>query len=312
MTRVYFHSQQRTVDVRGSERAYFGLLCKNIVERVISTPSDYDDFERRRLQAFKLLLGADHYLVQECLESSQDTISFRGVAGISASFDFEQGVKNTLHSMITNSLLGERIGVSELALNSAIVSGSDALKLAARLHGQCEIHTYVEGENRGWLADIIENALIHGIYRSGQGWEKVIELLREENQSPVVTSFSVSETFPNAYAANWQPIIEQDGGPNWDAYYDLSEEEQWAIGMEALRGEKFLEITPNTWESFYFDHGWDVFKLNRLIDLVADISKSLPEVQQNLYAIVDRFNESDATTLRERWQSTVEVADTEL
>ena len=88
-------------------------------------------------------------------------------------------------------LNGTQYSLLDLQLNSAIAVGGDAMKLAARLHGQCEIHCYVEGPNRAWLASLIEDAFAKHIFRTGQGWEETCTMLRKSADSPVVCSFSV-------------------------------------------------------------------------------------------------------------------------
>lgn len=66
-----------------------------------------------------------------------------------------------------------------LAANTALVLGSDAVKMAARIHAQCEIHGYFEGKNRKWAADIVRKGRQAGIFRANMGWEEVIDLLEK-------------------------------------------------------------------------------------------------------------------------------------
>lgn len=148
-------------------------------------------------------------------------------------------------------------------LNRAMERGDDTWRFMARIHGQCEIHAYVEGEDRDWLAGIIERGLASGLLREGydttayperSGWRKVIALLRERDDEPVVTSYSVCEGFPNI------TIVRQEGTwhptkPAWDAeeeWYDLPDEEQWATAMAALRAKQEngsrLRLWPGDWE----------------------------------------------------------------
>lgn len=157
---------------------------------------------------------------------------------------------------------GEAVNVFSASLNTAVVMGSDPIILSARLHGQCEIHTYVEGANRAWLAGIIERGRASGIFRSDSGWESVIEHFRERADEPVVTSYSVCEQFPNAGASGWKPDkVNEEGDGDWDAYYDLPSEEQWRMGMEGLRAKLYMEMTPEHWQSYYFNDGQTGFSL---------------------------------------------------
>lgn len=131
-----------------------------------------------------------------------------------------------------------------ISLNTAIAVGNDALRLGARLHGQCEIHCYVEGPNRAWLAGIIEAGRESGFYRESMGWESVCGLLRRRDDSPVVTSYSVTEQFP-----------EFRGGAD-DA---LTDEQRWEQGVTELRADWSLELKPENFATFRFGDGATVF-----------------------------------------------------
>lgn len=149
-------------------------------------------------------------------------------------------------------------------LTEACQRGDD-WRLIARLHGQCEIHAYVEGEDRDWLAGIIEGALASGLLREGfdttidpnSGWRKVIDLLRSRDDEPVVTSYSVCEGFPNLTLVRqeetWQPTR-----PSWEPgeeWYDLPAEEQWATALAALRKKdergSWLRLQPANWATWF-------------------------------------------------------------
>lgn len=157
---------------------------------------------------------------------------------------------------------GKAVNVFSASLNTAVVMGSDPIILSARLHGQCEIHTYVEGANRAWLADIVERGRKSGVFRSDMGWESVIEHLRERDDEPVVTSYSVCYQFPNASAAGWKPDkVNEEGDGDWDAYYDLPNDERWRMGMEALRAKPYMEMRPDHWSNYYFNDGTTGFSL---------------------------------------------------
>ncbi|WP_217226022.1 hypothetical protein [Streptomyces anulatus] len=147
---------------------------------------------------------------------------------------------------------GHRIGPFTLMLNSAMESGGDALRLAARLHGQSEANCWVDGPNRPWLARVITAALDGGAYLPDRGWEKVRDLLCERADMPVVVSFSGS--FPTFWDA-----LSGDAGDDpdeaerrWEA---LQADEQWQRGMAALRARRQaqLEICPD-WAGYRFGH----------------------------------------------------------
>lgn len=155
-------------------------------------------------------------------------------------------------------------------LTEACQRGDD-WRFVARIHGQCEIHAYVEGEDRDWLAGQIENALRTGLLRDivppaeeneyrpawDTGWRKVIDLLRSRDDGPVVTSYSVCEGFPNLTLVRqeetWQPTK-----PSWEPeeeWYDLPSEEQWSTALAALRKKEergsWLRLQPANWATWF-------------------------------------------------------------
>lgn len=150
-------------------------------------------------------------------------------------------------------------------LNAAMQRG-DVWRFVARIHGQCELHAYVEGEDRDWLAGIIEQGLTSGLLRGEEmtrtsdprsTWPAVIALLRERADAPVVTSYSVCEGFPNLTIVReertWHPTI-----PSWEPdeeWYDLPAEEQWATALAALRAKQErgsrLRLQPSDWATWF-------------------------------------------------------------
>ncbi len=165
-----------------------------------------------------------------------------------------------------------------LALNTTLILGSDPVCLMARLHAQCEIHCYVEGPNRAWLADLIEAGRASGLYRDGAGWSEIAELLRASDQGPVVTSESIGDSFPCAYLGEdidraWEPpgieeldeededhqIAYDDAWAGWDR---LPREEQWRLSIERLRSrpERLVELSPDNLRC-KFGHGKSLIDL---------------------------------------------------
>jgi hypothetical protein len=142
------------------------------------------------------------------------------------------------------------------------------LKLIARLHSQCELHCYVESDDRNWLAGLITEALDRGLLRKTiyledrgpvpTGWLDVLELLHDGKDTPVVLSYSVSEEFPSLSLVRryqtWEPTI-----PTWnpeEEWYDLPYQTQWQTAMAALRQKNdegsWLRLQPGDWNTFYY------------------------------------------------------------
>lgn len=186
---------------------------------------------------------------------------------------------------------GEKLSLYHLSLNTAVAIGSAPILLLAKLAAQCEIHCYVEGPNRAWLAGIIEAGLHDNILRTWKndsypGWPGVVDLLKKRDDEPVVCSYSVTSTFPNHAVAIkqniWTPEIkhdtiqqkyhleDEDNPVEWESSYlselwcDLPESEQWDKAMAALRKANengHLEIDPETLGTQGYGNGMSAFDL---------------------------------------------------
>lgn len=148
---------------------------------------------------------------------------------------------------------GHQVRPLTLTLNTAMDGGPDPLRLAARLMGQCELNTWVDGPHRSWLADVVAEGLAQGHFRKACGWEDVQSFLRERDDHPVVVS--ASESFPTWWTARLRTADGEDldadeAEQKWEA---LTPPEQWARGMEALRSRtsELLEIAPD-WADYRF------------------------------------------------------------
>lgn len=253
MSRIYFHSEHGEGEVYGAERAYMGSLCGDLF--VMSLGIDHDHDSPHSPSPLRRILNPGHYAA---------TLNYTGR-------QFAQTLSTALHVGMDGPVLivdGKPIDTFAAALNTAYVMGSDAVKLAARLHGQCELHAYVEGPNRAWLAGIIERGLETAVLRPSMKWEEVAAFLRSRDDCPVVTSYSVCEQFPNARAAGWEPPVDEESGePDWDAWDDIAQAERWQLAMQGLReGGAGLELKPDNWQTFYFGDGANGFQLRRIAE----------------------------------------------
>lgn len=244
MSRVYFHTRDadtEDAELRGSERAYAGVLCGDLCAAVLdidSPPLNSDARYRRLLPAGAFPLD------------TQDRYAFMRHLRLYLTSTLSDG-------QIILPGTDERMPAWELGLNTAIVLGGDALRLLAKLHAQCEIHAYIEGHNRAWLASVIDEGLATRILRpqmahSPSGWESVATLLRAHDDSPIVLSYSVTDQFPNRYVAQWTA---PSGNP--DDWYDLPFAERWELAMTGLRAGVIahgVEWSPETWRNGFGDH----------------------------------------------------------
>ena len=206
MSRIYFHSEHDTAEVRGWERAYAGGLCTDLLMVALRAHAD----EYGTPSPLRRVVSADY--VRNAPPGR-----------------FAETLRNHIGGLSDSVFL---LGADEpstftVALNTAFTMGSDPIRFLARMHGQCEIHAYVEGPNRAWLSDILAEGRRHGILRTESGWEDVITLLRSRDDEPVVMSYSVCEQFPNAQAAAFAYPDGEDGEPDYDAWYDVPEDRRW-------------------------------------------------------------------------------------
>lgn len=220
MSYVAFHTASGDAKLSGAERSHADILISQVSLAVLETgisPS-FDDRESPMLH----VLTDDCYLRRLDMNPRAWWSSFR-VWWLASKHEILVG--------------GQPRDIFPLQLNTVMIVGNDQLRLLARLHGQCEIHTYVEEANRSWFADVVEQGLASGLYRSELGWDDVIELARRPNDGPLVTSFSACESFP-------------EGDDTFDE------------GMAKLRGRNGkLEIKLDGLAAYRFGHNLSVFDL---------------------------------------------------
>jgi len=55
------------------------------------------------------------------------------------------------------------------------------------------------------------------------------------DDSPVVMSYSVCESFPNSSTTTWKPPFDEESGEDiHDAWYDLPDDEKWQMSVDAI------------------------------------------------------------------------------
>jgi hypothetical protein len=245
MSRIYFHSESGTSEIRGSERAYFGTSCSDLALAMFHV-----DFHDDRIQ-YLLPPGGDPF----------DPRTFRTW--------FSVGLGGQFHLPD-----GRQVDPFTVALNTAVVLGNDVVKFMARVHGQCEIHGFIEGPDRAWFAALIEKGRASKLLRADMGWESLITFLRARNDEPVVTSYSVCQQFPNFEIAGWED--DKDG----EGFYNLAKAEQWARGLAALRASAGdLRWNPKRWNAFIFGDGITVMHLREIADALSGREERLARLK---------------------------------
>lgn len=175
-------------------------------------------------------------------------------------------------------IAGIRLRTSDVELNTALVAGSDLIRLAAKLSMWADRFPFVEGPDRAWLADLIEQGLKSGMYRRtlngyDLGWPAVVEFLRSRDDEPVVVHYSVEDSFPSRSVADWTaPQMPEGWVPEWardeqgraeweaeyhdpqeywdehtsDLWYELPEAERWERSLAGLRERRpWIRLYPD-------------------------------------------------------------------
>lgn len=273
MSRVYFHSPSGTTEILGSERAYMSGVIEDITCGFVASDIRYEHGRQRYVD----LLPADSYL--------------RRMNGDGDSF-WQNSFLTAWRVGMSLSYKGLMLDTFTLSLNTAVLVGDAPIRLLARIHAQCEIHGYILGPDRSEIADVIDAGLERSIYRRDSGLEELATFLRSSDSEPVVTSYSVTEGFPNCLVGDWMPPW-PEGVKSWDelpedvqqtrtdrseAWYDLSKEEQWKISYAGVEDTPNLRPISVASLGEKFGHNLSVFDLaapdweQRLQRLTADDS----------------------------------------
>src|SRR6201987_2782616 len=190
MSSIAFHSPDHgTVRVGGAERSWVSLLCTRLMHAVLGL-ADFPALDRPPLDRLLRMIPNCHYVHDFARRADAE----------GAAFSLRSALDGFNDCLTWNE---QPVDGFTLALNTALGVGGDALRLLARVHGSCEIPGWVDGPHRAWLANIVEEGLANGVLRHAhqtqyENWPGVITLLRSTSRTPVVMSYSVSETFPNA------------------------------------------------------------------------------------------------------------------
>jgi hypothetical protein len=282
VSRVYFRSPSGCAELHGSERARLGGIANDIAIGALHL-DDHHIIER-----LQQLIPDGHFMTRQHPRGPDWALTWADSFRTALLVNFGQTPLIAYR--------GQEVDAFDLVLNSALALGNDAVRLGVRIHGQCEIHGWVDGSNRAWLADIMQAGLDAGIYRHGfwreplpgstaprqwlsQGWDEVIEFLRAQDDEPVVMSYSVTDGFPNEMVGDWMPPWPADVPKKlgWDglseeqqterqtradAWWELDDAEQWRISMAGLRQHGGgRELRPGNWQEFRFGHRLSVLDL---------------------------------------------------
>lgn len=132
MSRVYFHFEDgHEAELAGAERGWCDHLSSSVLAGLLGT--NVDSWQR----VYDLLDGPKLQIRPEYrfhdLQLALDPSGFNKVT-----------------------IFGQPLW--HLYLNTAMALGGDAIRLATRIHAQCELHCYMEEEDRRWIAEKIRDA----------------------------------------------------------------------------------------------------------------------------------------------------------
>jgi hypothetical protein len=250
MSRLYWHTEQRTAELFGAEYHHLGHLASGPAVAAWDFDRLVDVLDR--FAPIMSMIPAGHYLhtYYQAAKAEEGSLSADALRRLL------RGLQISVASRSSDVQLrlpgGHTTSVINVLLNTALLTGSDAIRLAAKLYGLGEIHGFIDGPDRSWCADVIERALDAGLYRRrvhiadqpgaprttvvDYGWDDVLGLLRERDDGPVVLSYSVTDSFPNRAVAGWTTKIPADWMPeDWGT--DAAGLAEWAALSEAHRGE---------------------------------------------------------------------------
>jgi hypothetical protein len=252
MSSITFRDEVSSAVVRGTERAYGQQLTLKLPQSVIWEPMASDKIQDPIARYFP-----------------PDWRKYSGRHGYAADVAYYLERPSIFGAGEPLKIGDKTIWGTALLANTAMRLGGDAVKLLVRLHMSCEIHAWVDGPNRAWLASVIDKGTDIGVLREGMGWDEVQKLLGERDDLPVVTSYSVCDGFPNRTAAGWAGPDGMSPEDAAEAWYDLPEKTRWAIGMARLRQLEeqnqgiYLELRPDNWNLYYYGEDITIMDLNQ-------------------------------------------------
>lgn len=234
MGRIYFHTQTETVQISGAERAHAGIVTDALGYSVLEAVCD-----KQHLAALVDMGPADRHL--------------------------SLAIRNAERPLLVHD--GVPITAWPLLLNTALAVGSDAMKFLTRLHAQCEIHGWIAGEDRDWLAEIIGDGLDTGILRREMGWESLLDMLPRSYKQPVVMSYSTEPSFPNHQHSTWESSPDIGIDEAEEQWAELSTEDQWEYGMDWLgrNQDRLLQLSPQNWSEVRLGHGLTAFDMEKIL-----------------------------------------------
>lgn len=220
--------QMVSADIHPAERVYI----KTLLDRFAAAPLRSDLPVAQRRARYERLIPAHHYLTG-IANDYQWWTAFTAVLA--------EHAEQTLLTPIPTTPI-------ELMLNTALVAGSTPIEFIARFHAICELHGFVEADDRVWLSEIILLGLTTGILSAQAGWEAVVSLLVDGPGGAVAMESSAGHLVMA------------------DTSHRLPLSERWHQALDGLRAAGDRRISPDTFGSAGWGAGWSMFDLEAWLD----------------------------------------------
>jgi hypothetical protein len=234
MSSITFNARNHSAVLRGSERYHMSSIVSGVAAAVAKEIT---------AEIFLKVGNPGHYLHRAAAAA---------VAAKNAYAERRTYEEQRDTSLKVGGMMGEELfpGHDQFTteLNTAIMLGSAQVALFARLHGQSEIHLWIEDGDGPAIADVVERGVQKGLCRDEQGWDKVLELLRTPDVGIIVTSYSVTDSFPNNDIAVDDRLPEK---PDYTNYPKMGADEKERV--DGLAGD----MEEIWYETFTDDDRWN-------------------------------------------------------
>lgn len=219
MSYIEFRTWEDGVRVAGMERAMFAIYCRDQLE--VSLRGHFQELVSRRAKARYLFPGGHYVHGYEC-----NAFERHALMALAAQPDLVVSYRD------------EKVSVWHLQLNTMLLLGNPVMQFMGRVHGQCEVHAYIERADFDAFRGLLFDGLNRGLLRKGMGWEKLDYALSRcaqptgdldnlETDSPLVMSYSVSESFPPSPPALSEELAE--------AWHEQPRAVRWRDALKRIR-----------------------------------------------------------------------------
>lgn len=276
MSALHFHTEDTTAHVWGGEWSWLDGLAKKTSLGFLNPQHNHE--------TLRPLIRDGHELRDGYQTGLGCVVTWASWFGTSWRVDGDRFIE----------WRGRPLSCSRISLNTAAAVGGEAFRFAIRLAGQGDIHCWIDGPDRAWAADLIDEGLEVGYLRRQPapsnpvdiGWGGVADLLRASDDGAVVCSYSVEGGFPSPKAAGFKPPMPDGWRPDgwserewagidyqneywdehvWELWGEFGKAEQWQRALDGLKARPAanLQIQPGGGR-FHFGPNLTVF------DLLAD------------------------------------------